>query len=55
MKKPITLNVNGTSYPLAVDPDEPLALVLRNRLGLMGVKVGLRPRAVRRVRGARGR
>ena len=40
MKKPITLNVNGTSYPLAVDPDEPLALVLRNRLGLMGVKVG---------------
>ena len=40
MKKPITLDVNGATHPLAVDPDEPLALVLRNRLGLMGVKVG---------------
>ena len=40
MKKPITLDVNGATHPLAVDPDEPLALVLRNRLRLMGVKVG---------------
>lgn len=40
MKRSITLDVNGASHPLAVHPDEPLALALRNRLGLTGVKVG---------------
>ena len=40
MKKPIALDVNGMSHPLDVHPDEPLALTLRNRLGLTGVKVG---------------
>ena len=40
MKKSITLDVNGESHPLAVHEDEPLALALRNRLGLTGVKVG---------------
>ena len=38
--KPIALHVNGATHPLAVYPDEPLALVLRNRLELTGVKVG---------------
>ena len=40
MKQSVTLDVNGAVYPLEVYPDEPLALVLRNRLGLTGVKVG---------------
>ena len=40
MKIPITLDVNGATHPLSVFPDEPLALTLRNRLGLTGVKVG---------------
>ena len=40
MKISITLDVNGAAHPLAVFPDEPLALALRNRLGLTGVKVG---------------
>ena len=40
MKDSIALRVNGTTYPLHVHPDEPLALALRNRLGLTGVKVG---------------
>ena len=40
MKKSITLDVNGGSYRLAVHADEPLALALRNRLGLTGVKIG---------------
>ena len=40
MKKSITLDVNGALRRLSVYPDEPLALVLRNRLGLTGVKVG---------------
>ena len=39
-EKSITLDVNGGSYRLAVHEDEPLALALRNRLGLTGVKVG---------------
>ena len=39
-KKSITLGVNGESFRLAVHPDEPLALALRNRLGLTGVKIG---------------
>ena len=40
MSKPITLDVNGATRHLSVHPDEPLALALRNRLGLIGVKVG---------------
>ena len=40
MTKSITLHVNGTTHPLHVHSDEPLALALRNRLGLTGVKVG---------------
>ena len=40
MNKSITLEVNGVTYPLDVHPDEPLALALRNRLGLTGVKIG---------------
>ena len=36
----ITLDVNGASHSLSVHPEEPLALALRNRLGLTGVKVG---------------
>ena len=40
MKKSLDLDVNGTRYPVCADPDTPLALVLRNRLGLTGVKVG---------------
>ena len=40
MKTLITLDVNGRTCSLDVHPDEPLALVLRNRLGLTGVKVG---------------
>ena len=40
MTQPISLDVNGKTYRLEVGSDEPLALVLRNRLGLTGVKVG---------------
>ena len=40
MASSITLDVNGTSHSLTVLSDEPLALVLRNRLGLTGVKIG---------------
>ena len=40
MKNSITLDVNDATYSLDVHPDEPLALALRNRLGLTGVKVG---------------
>ena len=40
MKRSITLHVNGETRPIAVHPDEPLALALRNRLGLTGVKFG---------------
>ena len=36
----VTLRVNGVAHRLRVHPDEPLALALRNRLGLTGVKVG---------------
>ena len=39
MKVSITLDVNGASHSLDVHPEEPLALALRNRLGLTGVKV----------------
>ena len=40
MNESIILEVNGVTYPLDVHPDEPLALALRNRLGLTGVKIG---------------
>lgn len=40
MPKSITLDVNAVSRTVRADPDTPLALVLRNRLGLTGVKVG---------------
>ena len=40
MTQPISLDVNGVTCSVEVGPDEPLALVLRNRLGLTGVKVG---------------
>ena len=40
MSRPITLEVNGAERRIRVEPDVPLALVLRNRLGLTGVKVG---------------
>ena len=40
MKRSITLNVNGAWHAVKVEPDTPLALALRNRLGLTGVKVG---------------
>ena len=40
MTDSITLHVNGATHPVDVHADEPLALVLRNRLGLTGVKVG---------------
>ena len=40
MKRSITLHVNGGKHPLTVHPDEPLALALRNRLGLTGLKLG---------------
>ena len=40
MRKSITLHVNHALHSVAVHPDEPLALALRNRLGLTGVKVG---------------
>ena len=40
MIRSITLDVNGAAHTLSVEPDVPLALVLRNRLGLTGLKVG---------------
>ena len=40
MKQSTALHVNGETHVLDVHPDEPLALALRNRLGLTGVKVG---------------
>lgn len=36
----ITLNVNGTSHQLDVDPSTPLLWVLRDHLGLTGTKFG---------------
>ena len=40
MEKSFTLDVNGAEHPIRAAADVPLALVLRNRLGLTGVKVG---------------
>ena len=36
----IVLTVNGTVREVEADPDTPLIYVLRNRLGLMGAKLG---------------
>jgi carbon-monoxide dehydrogenase small subunit len=40
MKKLITLQVNGESHELAIEPDESLLNVLRNQLDLTGPKKG---------------
>ena len=40
VSRAITLRVNDASHRVTAAPGEPLALVLRNRLGLTGVKVG---------------
>ena len=40
MTRTLTLDVNGAPQTVRAGADEPLALVLRNRLGLTGVKVG---------------
>lgn len=37
---PLTLNVNGVGYPLAVEPYRTLLSVLREELGLTGAKEG---------------
>lgn len=36
----LSMIVNGSSVTVEVDPSEPLAHVLRNRLGLIGTKIG---------------
>ena len=36
----ITLNINGESYEVKADPDEPLLWVVREKLGLTGTKFG---------------
>ena len=38
--KSVILDVNDATYSLDVHSDEPLALALRNRLGLTGVRMG---------------
>ena len=40
MKKLITLEVNGETHEIAVEPDESLLQVLRDRLDLVGPKKG---------------
>ena len=40
MSSPLTLQVNGQTYHLEIDPETPLLYVLRNDLGLKGVKYG---------------
>jgi len=40
MRAGITLNVNGKTHEISVDPATPLIYVLRNRLGLVGAKLG---------------
>jgi carbon-monoxide dehydrogenase small subunit len=40
MKYPLTLNVNGVSYPLEVEPNRSLLLALREDVGLTGTKEG---------------
>jgi nicotinate dehydrogenase subunit A len=50
MPENITLNVNGQTYQLAVDPDTPLQYVLRNDLGLKSPKIGCGKSPLRRTR-----
>jgi aerobic-type carbon monoxide dehydrogenase small subunit (CoxS/CutS family) len=40
MPSQITLHVNGQTHHLEIDPETPLLYVLRNDLGLKGVKYG---------------
>lgn len=40
MSEAVTLTVNGTTYPLNVEPETPLLYILRNELGLKGPKFG---------------
>jgi nicotinate dehydrogenase subunit B len=40
MQAPISIHVNGVDYHLEIDPETPLLYVLRNDLGLKGVKYG---------------
>jgi nicotinate dehydrogenase subunit B len=40
MLPPINIHVNGVNYHLEVDPETPLLYILRNDLGLKGVKYG---------------
>ena len=40
MESTITLHVNGATHTLQVDPETPLLYILRNDLGLKGVKYG---------------
>jgi nicotinate dehydrogenase subunit A len=40
VSEPVRLRVNGADHEVACDPDTPLLYVLRNDLGLLGVKFG---------------
>jgi nicotinate dehydrogenase subunit A len=40
MKKAVSLNVNGTTHTLNIDPSTPLLYALRNQLSLNGPKYG---------------
>ena len=40
MRYEATLTVNGTPYPVEIEPDRSLLTVLRNELGLTGTKEG---------------
>jgi aerobic-type carbon monoxide dehydrogenase small subunit (CoxS/CutS family) len=40
MSTSITLTVNGTAYPVTIDPGRNLVSVLRNEIGLTGTKEG---------------
>ncbi|MBT7617592.1 MAG: 2Fe-2S iron-sulfur cluster binding domain-containing protein, partial [Calditrichaeota bacterium] len=40
MKKIITLNINGISHELAVEPRRTLAECIREDIGLTGTKIG---------------
>jgi carbon-monoxide dehydrogenase small subunit len=40
MKYPVTLNVNGTAYPVEIAPDRSLLSVVRAEIGLTGSKEG---------------
>jgi len=40
MNNPISLHVNGQTHHLTLDPETPLLFILRNELGLKGVKYG---------------